>query len=89
MLAGAITHHAAHETYSGWIQELLDRVARLVRQSKHESLKNDLIAHVRLMSIKEYLGRVRAKVYYALRTTKAEEAGQAMLAVAGLHALFQ
>ncbi|OGR00112.1 MAG: hypothetical protein A2505_00255 [Deltaproteobacteria bacterium RIFOXYD12_FULL_55_16] len=86
ILTGATPHLEAHLAYSDLIQELLDRVGHLARLSEYAVLNNNLLAHVQLMFIKEYLGQIRAKINYALRT--AANRGETTAEVARLQAVF-
>jgi len=86
ILAEAAEHLEMHRAYSGLIQDLLDQVEHLTRMSKHAGINKDLVAHVQLMFIKEYLGRVRARINHALRTTANRD--EMAMNVAGLQAVF-
>ena len=86
IIAGTMEHLKAHQAYSSLIQELLDQVGHLARLSDDTLLNDDLVAHVQLMFVKEYLGRVRAKINHALRT-EADD-GEMAMEVARLQAVF-
>lgn len=86
ILAGATPHPEAHQAYSRLIQDLLDRVGQLARLSKYAVFNDDLDAHVQLMFFKEYLGQVRARINYALRT--AARGDETAAEVARLQAVF-
>lgn len=87
VLRGETSFLAAHRTYSAWNQELLDQVGQLARLSENALFKDDLIAHAHLLFLKEYLGRIRAKINYALRVEG--DGGRAMTAeISRLQALF-
>lgn len=88
VLRGETSFFAAHRTYSAWNQELLDQVGQLARLSENAPFKDDLIAHAHLLFLKEYLGRIRAKLNYALRVEEGD-GGRAMTAeISRLQALF-
>lgn len=86
ILTGTTPHLEAHRIYSSLIQGLLNQVGRLARLSEYAILNDDLIAHVQMMFIKEYLGQIRAKINYTLRTTTNKN--EITAEVAGLQAVF-
>lgn len=86
ILAGTTEHLKAHQAYSSLVQELLDQVEHLARLSKYTLINDDLASHVQLMFVKEYLGRVRAKINHALRTPA--DGGEMAMQVARLQAVF-